>query len=120
MKSIPKFQLVDQFDLIMVPILFVDNAEFAQVHNYIDGVDAPNIHKDKDSSLQSIEIRRAYDDDTELGQLLYSLALEVGAKFLMIYDRTLALVDELDRILDRKDVVLAVLVGIVDNGGQGR
>ena len=42
----------------------------------------------------------------------------VRADFAMVDEAPLALVHELDRILDRDDVVLAVLVGVVDDGGE--
>ena len=41
-----------------------------------------------------------------------------GADLAVVDQAALALVHELDRILDRDDVVLAVLVGVVDHRGQ--
>src|SRR5436190_2094377 len=42
----------------------------------------------------------------------------VDAHFSVVDQAALRLVHELDRVLDRDDVVLAVLVGVVDDGGQ--
>ena len=46
--------------------------------------------------------------------------LGVHADFTMVDQRTVTLVDELDRVLHRQDVILSVLVRVIGDGRQGR